>query len=269
MAVPYDFGEPEQPGAEAQPRALGRIHVDREAHPSAFEVELDDAARLREALAVADRQNRQRPDLAPAQSADRRVSRLRDEQQVAGPPCRRCPGAAGPSSGWPPMFCPRTVSTSAAAIPSSPTTQTTMGAPGGSAGHSANLAKLKRSAAFTATFEAVAVCAEAEGVSPHAAIAVATASHRIRPRERAKEQRTSESPDQQILDRHLAEIGSAALREARRRDGDEDEQHEAQEPGRSGGSMVHNLMRPGRAVGFTTKHSESPVQSCVLNRTNC
>ena len=46
MTVPYDLGEPEQSGAEAQPRALGRIHVDREAHPSAFDVELDDAARL-------------------------------------------------------------------------------------------------------------------------------------------------------------------------------------------------------------------------------
>ena len=144
------------------------------------------------------------------------------------------------ASAWPPMFCPRTVSASEAATPSSPTTQTASGAPGGSAGHSANLAKLKRSAAFTATSEAVLVCAEAEGVSPHAAIAVATASHRIRPRGMAQEQRTSESPD-----------------------------HEGQEPGRSGGSMVHNLMRPGRAVGFTTKHSESLVQSCVLNRTNC
>ncbi len=45
MTVPDDFGEPEQPGAEAQPRAVGRIQVDREAHPSAFDVELDDAAR--------------------------------------------------------------------------------------------------------------------------------------------------------------------------------------------------------------------------------
>ena len=73
MTVPYDLGEPEQSRAEAQPRALGRIHVDREAHPSAFDVELDDAARLREALAVADGQNRQRLDPS-SPPADRRVS---------------------------------------------------------------------------------------------------------------------------------------------------------------------------------------------------
>src|ERR1700686_5410511 len=67
MNVPYDFGEPEQSRADVQPRPLGHIHIDREAHPSAFDVQLDNAARLREALAVADGQNRQRLD--PAQSA--------------------------------------------------------------------------------------------------------------------------------------------------------------------------------------------------------
>ena len=95
----------------------------------------------REALAVADGQNRQRLD--PAQSAGGSPSLgVGDEQQVADPPRARCPEAAETSSAWPLMFCPRTVSTSAAAIPSSPTTQTTIGAPDGSAGHSVNLAKL-------------------------------------------------------------------------------------------------------------------------------
>src|SRR5687768_4779965 len=60
--VAYHLGEPEQAGAEAQPRALGRVHVDQEAHPAVFDVQLDDAARLREALAVADGQDRQRLD---------------------------------------------------------------------------------------------------------------------------------------------------------------------------------------------------------------
>src|ERR1700730_17146912 len=52
------------------------------------------------------------------------------------------------------MFCPRTVLANVAAIASSPTMQATIGKPDGSAGHSANLAKLKRSAAFTSTSDA-------------------------------------------------------------------------------------------------------------------
>ena len=51
--VADDFREPQQAGAEAQPGSIGRIQVDSEAHPSAFDVKLDDARRLREVLAVA------------------------------------------------------------------------------------------------------------------------------------------------------------------------------------------------------------------------
>src|SRR4029077_13413299 len=66
MAVPYDLGESEQAGAEAQTRAVGRIQVDRKAHPFVFDVELDDAVRHGEVLAVADGQNRKRFDLIQA-----------------------------------------------------------------------------------------------------------------------------------------------------------------------------------------------------------
>ena len=141
MSAPYDFGEPEQPRAEVQPRALGRIHVDREAHPSGFDVELDDAARLREALAVADGQDRQRLDRVQSAGGSPSLG-VGDEQQLADPP-----GGA--------VLGPRDVERVAADAlaadrlderrrrsPSSPTMQTTIGAPAGSAGHSVNLAKL-------------------------------------------------------------------------------------------------------------------------------
>src|SRR5258706_3442476 len=57
--VAYDFGEAEQARAEAHPGLFSRINVDGEAHPPAFDVELDDPPGVREVFPVADSQHRQ------------------------------------------------------------------------------------------------------------------------------------------------------------------------------------------------------------------
>ena len=49
-----DFGQREQFGTDAQASSLNRVHVDGEAHPVIFQIELDFAAALREILAFPD-----------------------------------------------------------------------------------------------------------------------------------------------------------------------------------------------------------------------
>src|SRR5579864_1032198 len=85
MTAPRDFGEPEQSRTQVQPRPLRRLDVNCEAHPATLDVQLDDAARLREALGVADRQHRERFYLAQSVGGSLRLG-IWDEQQVAGPP---------------------------------------------------------------------------------------------------------------------------------------------------------------------------------------
>lgn len=49
-----DFGQREQFGTDTQASSLNRIHVDGEAHPVIFQIELDFATALREILAFTD-----------------------------------------------------------------------------------------------------------------------------------------------------------------------------------------------------------------------